>query len=149
MTTGQDLTFTFTVDRTPEEAFAAIVDPRAWWSENIEGTTDQVGAEWIYHNEPVHMTRFRVTEIVPGRRVAWHVLENQLSFVEDQSEWVGNDIVFDIDRDQDQTRVTFTQIGLVPAYECYEICRNAWSGYIKGSLRALISVGKGSPVVAL
>src|SRR5689334_11402145 len=79
--TGQDLTFTFTVDQTPEQAYAAIVDPRAWWSENIEGPTDQVGGEFVFHNEPVHVARFRVTELVPGRRVGWHVLENQLSFV--------------------------------------------------------------------
>lgn len=148
MTTGEDLTFTFTVDRTPDEAFAAIVDPRGWWSENITGSPDQAGAEWVYDNQPVHLSRFEVTELVPGRRVVWHVLENRLSFVEDQTEWVGNDLVFDIERDGEATRVTFTQVGLVPAYECYEICRNAWAGYIKGSLRAFISVGKGSPVVA-
>lgn len=146
-TAGQDLTFTFTVDQTPEEAYAAITDPRAWWSENIEGSTDVLGATFIYHNEPVHRSVFRITELEPGRRVVWHVLENSLSFIEDQREWVGNDVVFDITATSDGTQVVFTQIGLVPAYECYEICKNAWGGYINGSLRALISRGKESPIL--
>jgi hypothetical protein len=32
---------------------------------------------------------------------------------------------------------------LVPAYECFESCSNAWGFYVNGSLRSLISTGKG------
>ena len=143
---GADFTAAFAVDQTPEEAFQAINNVRGWWSQNIEGPTDKLNGEFTYHNEPVHTARFRVTELVPGKRIAWLVLENYFSFTDDQSEWIGNEIAFDITRKGDQTEVVFTQIGLVPDYECYEICRNAWSGYIKGSLRALIVTGHGAPI---
>jgi hypothetical protein len=143
---GQDLSYTFTVDQSPEEAFQGINDVRGWWSANIEGPTDQLGGEFVFHNEPVHVARFRVTELVPGRRVAWVVLENYMSFVDDEREWVGNEIVFDIARKGEVTEVVFTQVGLVPDYECYTICANAWGGYIKASLRSLIATGKGAPV---
>jgi len=141
-----DFTSAFTVDQTPEEAFQAITDVRRWWSENIEGPTDELDGEFVFHNEPVHYAKFRVTELVPGKRVAWRVLENFMSFVDDKREWIGNEIVFDIARKGDKTEVLFTQIGLVPEYECYDVCSDAWGGYIKGSLRALIATGKGAPI---
>lgn len=42
-------------------------------------------------------------------------------------------------------QVRFTHAGLVPAYECYDVCSNAWGEYITGSLRKLITTGKGEP----
>lgn len=143
---GPDFTAAFTVEQTPEEAFRAINNVRGWWSENIEGATDELNGEFVFHNEPVHVSRIRVTELVPGKRVAWRILENYMSFVEDQNEWVGNEIVFDIARNGGRTEVVFTQIGLTQEDECFELCRNGWNGYFKGSLRALIATGKGAPI---
>jgi len=34
---------------------------------------------------------------------------------------------------------------MVPEYECFTICSNAWGSYINGSLKKLIATGKGSP----
>jgi hypothetical protein len=39
----QNLTYTFAVDQTPEEAFAAINNVCGWWSGEIEGSTDKLG----------------------------------------------------------------------------------------------------------
>ena len=66
-----DLTYSFTVDQSPAEAFAAICDARAWWSGSIEGRTDELGAEWSYEVPDIHFSAFRITELVPDRSVAW------------------------------------------------------------------------------
>ena len=145
---GKDLTMAFTVEQTPEQVFAAINEVKAWWGENIEGITDKVGEVWIYHNEPVHMSKLRTTELVPGQRVVWKVLDTFMSFVTDRTEWVGNEIVFEISRVGDKTDVRFTQYGLVPDYDCYAICSSAWTGIIKGSLKSLIATGTGAAVPA-
>jgi hypothetical protein len=142
-----DYTTTFAVDRTPDEAFAAINDVRGWWSEDIEGSTDMPGAEFLYQAKDLHRCRLEITELIPGKRVVWQVLDNWLSFTEDKTEWKDTTITFEIARNGDQTDVHFTHLGLVPEYECYDICSNAWGTYIGGSLRNLITTGKGQPNV--
>ena len=142
---NRNYTTTFTVDQTPEEAFKAINNVRGWWSQAIEGETDKLNAEFKYHYQDVHRCTFKITEFVPGERVVWHVLDNYFNFVKDKNEWIGTDVVFEIARKGDQTEVHFTHIGLVPAYECYNVCSDAWGSYITGSLRDLITTGKGQP----
>ena len=112
--TSSDFTATFTVDRTPEEVFAAINDVRAWWSGNIEGDTDALGAEFTYRYQDVHYTKQKISEFLPNQRVVWHIEEAFLNFTEEPDEWVGTDVTFEITPKGDETEVRFTHRGLVP-----------------------------------
>jgi hypothetical protein len=143
--TDQYYTTSFTVDRSPQEAFAAVNDPRAWWSQEITGVTDQAGAEFQHRYQDVHRCTIRVTELVPGRKVVWRVVDNYFNFVEDQAEWKDTEIVFEISETAGGAEVRFTHVGLVRQYECYDVCSNAWGGYLDGSLRDLINTGAGRP----
>jgi hypothetical protein len=144
MKSNQNFTTTLLVDSTPAEAFAAINNVRGWWSHEIEGRTDQLG-EFEYHFQDVHRCTIRITELVPDTKVAWHVVDNYFNFVDDVTEWQDTDILFEIARNGDKTEVRFTHVGLGPAYECYDVCSDAWSRYIHGSLRSLITSGTGHP----
>jgi uncharacterized protein YndB with AHSA1/START domain len=135
-------TTSFTVDQSPEAAFAAIVDPRAWWSGEFEGDTRKLGDVFSYRYQEFHYSRQVVTELVPGKRVAWQVVEGMLSFVEDKTEWVGTTITFDIGMKDGRTEVVFTHEGIAPAVECYDTCSDAWTSLIQGSLKQLIQSGK-------
>jgi len=141
----KNLGSTFTVDQTPEEAFAAITNVRSWWSGQIEGSTDKLGAEFTYRYRDVHYSKQRVTALIPGKKVVWLVLDSHLDFIEDKDEWNGTEVTFEIARKGDKTVVQFTHVGLVPEHECYDACSNAWGTYINGSLRSLIATGKGQP----
>lgn len=140
-----DFTATIVVDQSPEEVFAAINNARGWWSEGIEGDTDSVGGVFQYRFQDVHRCTLQVTELVPQKRVVWHVLDNHFGFTRDETEWKDTDIVFEISRKGGKTKVLFTHVGLVPEYECYAACREGWTTYIAGSLRDLIGTGKGQP----
>lgn len=147
-TNSNDLTTTISVDQTPEQAFAAITNVRGWWSGQIDGPTDELGREFTYRYKDLHRSTQRVTELVPGKRVVWLVLDSHLAFLDDKAEWNGTRVIFDIAKKRDKTEIRFTHAGLVPAHECYGICANAWGSYIGDSLRSLIATGKGQPNAA-
>ena len=68
-TEGKNLTWAFTVDRTPEEAFAAINNVRGWWSGEIEGRTDKLGDVFTYRYADLHSSKQKVIESIPGKKV--------------------------------------------------------------------------------
>ena len=142
---NRNFTTTISVDQTPEEAFNAINNVRGWWSGEIEGETDQPDAEFTYRYQDLHRSKQKITEFVPGKKVVWHVSDSQLSFVKDKSEWNDTDIVFEISEKNGKTEVRFTHVGLVPQYECFGSCSNAWGTLVNGSLRQLIATGKRQP----
>jgi Activator of Hsp90 ATPase homolog 1-like protein len=142
---NQNYTAAISIGQTPKEAFDAINNVRGWWSEAIEGSTDKLGAEWTYHYKDVHRCKIKVTELVPGKKVVWLVLDNYFNFTTDKTEWKGTTICFEVSQKGDKTEIRFTHVGLVPQYECFDICSDAWGSYIKGSLKSLIATGKGHP----
>jgi Activator of Hsp90 ATPase homolog 1-like protein len=141
----KDYTTSFTVDQSPEQVFAAINNVRGWWSGQIDGQTDKLGAEFTYRYQDLHRSTQKITELVPGRKVVWRVLDAKINFVKDKGEWNGTDIVFEIARKGDKTELRFTHVGLVATIECYGKCAGAWGFYINDSLRSLIATGKGDP----
>ena len=83
---SNDFTTTLLVDQSPDAVFAAIKDVRSWWEGDIEGSAEAVGDEFTYRYQDLHFSRQRVTEVVPGRRIVWRVVEATLTFLEDPSE---------------------------------------------------------------
>lgn len=143
---NQNFTTTFTVDQSPEEVFDAVNNVRGWWSGEIEGDTDKLGAEFKYRYKDIHRSTQRITELIPGKKVVWQVLDAQLNFATNKTEWIGTDVVFEISRKDGKTELRFTHVGLVPEFECYGKCSGAWGFYINESLHALITTGKGRPI---
>ena len=143
--TSTNFTTAFAVDQSPKEAFDAITDVRGWWSGQIDGDTDKLGAEFTYRYEDVHYSKQEITELVPNKKVVWRVLDAYLDFTKDPAEWKGTEITFEVARKDDKTEVRFTHLGLVPEFECYDSCSTAWGFYINNSLRNLITTGQGRP----
>ena len=145
--TSSDFTTTITVGQTPEVVFNAVNNVRGWWSESIEGDTDRPGEAFLYYYKDVHISKMKIVEFIPNEKVVWLVLDNHFDFTKDKTEWNGTKIIFDITVQDNKTQLRFTHAGLVPAYECYDVCQDAWTSYIQGSLKDLITTGKGKPTL--
>jgi len=157
---NQSFTTTIVVEQTPSQVFNAIVNPQAWWSEEITGGTSKIGDLFDYHFEDIHRTKMKLTEVVPGKKVVWLVLENYFKpgifngadktakadgFENEKAEWVDTNVIFEITEKDGKTQLHFKHEGLVPDYECYNACVSGWSFYIQDSLYELIATGKGQP----
>jgi hypothetical protein len=138
-----DFTTTIQVDQRPMEVFDAINNVRAWWPGEIEGGTTKLNDEFTYRYKKMHYSRQKLVEIIPGKKVVWLVTESSLNFVENKTEWTATKIIFEISEMNNKTEVRFTHLGLVPQYECFDSCSNAWTDIIRNGLRSLITTGKG------
>jgi hypothetical protein len=142
---SSDFTTTIVVDQTPEKAFNAINNVRGWWSEEIEGGTKKLGDEFTYHFKDVHYCQMKLIKVIPDKKIVWLVKYNYFNFTKDKSEWTGTKVSFAITQKDKKTQIRFTHLGLIPKFECFGICKNAWSQYIQQSLMSLITTGKGQP----
>jgi Activator of Hsp90 ATPase homolog 1-like protein len=139
----QNLTIAFSVDQTPKQVFDAINNVRGWWTGKIEGNTEKLGDEFTYRYEDIHYSKQKLIEVVPHQKVVWEVLDADLSFADDKSEWKGTKIIFDVARRGDKTEMRFTHLGLVPDFGCFDSCSKGWGYYINDSLRKYIAQSEG------
>jgi predicted small lipoprotein YifL len=141
----QDFTTSIEVSQSPSTVFNAIKNFRGWWSDDIEGETGKLNETFFYHYKDVHLCKLKLIEAIPDQKLVYQVVDNQFNFTKDKTEWIGTKLIFDISKDGEKTKMQFTHEGLVPEYECYNVCTDAWTSYIQGSLKSLIETGKGKP----
>lgn len=142
---NKSFTTSIVVAQSPAMAFNAIKNFRAWWSEEIEGNTGELNETFFYHYKDVHMCKIKLIELIPEKKLIYKVIDNQFNFTNDKTEWINTKLIFELIPDGSKTKIVFTHEGLVPEYECYNVCHDAWSSYIQGSLQSLIITGKGKP----
>ena len=141
----QDYAVSITVNATAQVAFENINNVSKWWTENLEGSSQNLGDEFTVRFGDVHVSTQKLVDVIPGKKVVWMVTDSHLNFIEDKHEWTGTKISFDITEDNNKTQIKFTHLGLVPECECFDACSNAWNPYIQQSLWSLINTGKGEP----
>jgi hypothetical protein len=144
--TNSDFTTTFLVDQSPKEVFDAINNVSAWWHGEIKGAAKKLNDEYTYCMEDIHFSKQKVIELIPDKKVVWLIMESELTFTNNKSEWTGTKICFEISEVNNKTQVCFTHLGLVPKFECYGDCSFAWTQLIQKSLFSLITTGKGKKV---
>ena len=139
-----DFASTLVADQTPEQVFNAINNVPAWWSTSFEGSTEKLNDVFTVRFGEVYITS-KVTELVPGKKIVWLVLDCNKPWLKNTKEWNGTRMSWDITRKGDQTHLQFIHLGLQPEIECFEVCSNAWSEYLQKSLHQLITAGTGKP----
>lgn len=142
---NKNFNITFLVDQTPHEVFKAVNNVRGWWSEELEGSSENLDDEFTYRHGDIHYSKHKLIEIIPDEKVVWLTLDSKLTFVEKQNEWNNTKVIFEISKQDDKTKLHIIHEGLVPEFQCFEGCSKGWTYYLENSLLPLITTGKGNP----
>lgn len=141
---AQAYTCSITVPVPVAEAFAAIGRVSDWWAKVFEGRAEKLGDVFTVRFGETYVT-FRITEMIPGQKIIWHVTDCYLPWLKDKTEWTGTEAIWNLATAPGGTRIDFTHKGLAPDVECYNVCVKGWDEHIKRSLHQLLATGKGSP----
>ena len=142
----ENYSISITVDATAKEAFKSINSVAKWWTDDLQGSSRKLNDEFTVRFADIHVSKQKLVEVIPAKKVVWLVTDSKLNFIKDKQEWTNTKISFEIAEKKDgKTQINFTHIGLVPEIECYNSCVKGWDYYIKGSLFKLLTEGKGTP----
>lgn len=142
--TSTDIHVSFVVPVTAEKASDAICRVSSWWTVNTVGSTSKLNDTFTVSFGETK-SHFRITEMVPGKRINWLVEDCNLHWLKDKKEWKDTNILWEISSEGDKTRIDMTHVGLGPQKECFEDCTKGWTHYVAESLSKLITTGKGDP----
>jgi len=140
----QDYHCSITANVTAEVAIKAINNPKKWWMDDFTGHSEKLKDEFTIRTGETTVT-FKITELVPGKKVVWLIADSYLPWLKNKHEWTGTKLVWDITTNGNSTTVDMTHVGLVPGIECYDNCEKGWNFYAKESLLKYITKGIGMP----
>jgi hypothetical protein len=143
---SQNYQTSIVVGATSREAFEAICNVPKWWTQNVVGKSDQLNDIFTVRFGDTFKTS-KITEIFPGKKIIWNVINSNLHWIERKIEWNGTDIIWEVSSANNQTKITMTHMGLTLESECFEECQKGWDFYIGQSLNKLLTEGKGLPEI--
>lgn len=128
--------FEFTTEQGEAQIFSKLLDIAAWWSgvygETIIGESSKIGDEFTFEaGGGMHNSKQKLIELVPNQKIVWQVIDSNLSFLANISEWTNSKLIFELEKQNNKTKVRFTHDGLTPSNECYDACSTGWGAYMK------------------
>jgi hypothetical protein len=133
-----------TVKADAKKAVNSICNVADWWTSNIEGNSKNLNDVFTIHFGETFVT-FKITELIPERKIVWAVTDCNLHWLNDKKEWNNTKVEWQISASDGSSNITMIHDGLIPAAECYENCEKGWNFFTGESLKKLINEGQGMP----
>lgn len=130
-------------DIAPAEALQKISRIADWWGVGFEGSAEQQGNQFVIKMGAEAWFNFTVSELIPGKKVVWHVDDCYMPWYDDKTEWKDHNMLFELSETDDQTQLTFTHEGLVAGIACFKDCVPGWTHWITRSLLSYFNTGQG------
>jgi hypothetical protein len=143
----KDFSYSFTVKASAKETMKKISQVNLWWAKSFKGKAAKLNDKFsVYFGGPGDTyVDFKISEIIPEKKVIWLVTDCNLHWINDKKEWKKNEVIWNFSEKNGKTTIDFVHKGMTPASECYESCKPGWTHHIKDSLVKLIENDKGFP----
>ena len=140
----QDFSYILTVKATAKEAMKKIARVNLWWAKNFKGKASKLNDKFSVYFGDTYVN-FRISEVIPGKKIIWLVTDCNLHWIKDKKEWKNTEVVWTLTQKGGKTQIDFVHKGVTPESECYASCKPGWTHHLKDSLLKLINEGKGFP----
>ena len=144
MKNQNDFSYSLTVKATASETLEKISQVNLWWAKNFKGTASKLNDEFSVYFGDTYVN-FRISEVIPDKKIVWQVTDCNLDWIEDKKEWNNTEVIWSLTQKEGTTKIDFVHKGMTPESECYETCKPGWTHHLKDSLQKLIDEGKGFP----
>lgn len=123
------------------EAIATIEGIAGWWTQDTTGESEAgkiivVKFHTLEGNE-IGFMHMEVKDLEPGKKVRWE-------FLEGPEEWIGTEVIFNLQQEENYTIVLFNHINWAEEVEFKAHCSMKWAIFML-SLKELLETGKGKP----
>ncbi len=123
-----------TVSASPEQVYQALSrDIGVWWGNSNEGVTSVGDTVTIGFEENPSQWTFEALELMEAKRVVLVCIESDHHHEglpgTIQHEWLGTQLIWQINEDDAGTHIEFTHQGLTPELTCYDVCQSGWNHY--------------------
>lgn len=125
------------------EAISKISNIPAWWGVSFEGNAGRKDDTFVIKMGGDSFFNCTVEEMIPGKKLTWLVTDCNMPWYTDKKEWANTKLIFNLNKTNGATEVTFTHEGLTSASECYTDCAPGWTHWIQKSLFSYLTTGKG------
>lgn len=142
----QDYYNRFKVKACVDQVFNTLTENiTSWWTQDFSGSSNTLQAEFTVRFGSTFKT-MSVIELIPAKKVVWLCVDSLIDIPElnNNNEWKGTTIIWEINKENLQTKISLTHLGLTPQVACYAICEKGWESFLQ-SLKAYIETGKGMP----
>src|SRR5947209_3570425 len=116
------------------EALTSIDGLSNWWTKDTTGEST-VGGVLDFRFGGNFGNKMKVTHLVPGELVQWECVDGS-------PDWICTKLTFNIDSNDNKTRIRFEHAGWEDTNDFYGACSFAWARYME-SLRQLCQTGAG------
>jgi hypothetical protein len=140
----QDFNYSLTVKASAKETMKKISQVNLWWAKNCKGKAGKLNDEFSVNFGDTYVN-FRISELIPDKKIIWLVTDCNLQWINDKKEWKNTEVIWMLTEKSGKTHIDFVHKGITPDSECYESCEPGWTHHLKDSLLKLIDKGKGFP----